>query len=328
VAAGCGGSAGAPALPPGGEGDDGGGGSFVGADAGSLAALDAHIEDNHVAVTVVVLGCAGNCATVEAVGTGGNPPYKFAWDDGSTSAVRQVCPKAGTSYHVTVTDSATGGEFARPPQSVQAPLTASVDACSDGGPAEAGGTEVGRITVPGTADIWLAGQSDGTTIKNAAYAQMDTAPTNSPVEVPVTAGSTLTFTATGSTTSSGFCTAATPDGGGCIGDVSVAGASTTGISNLAVAQDALVGVFLDGSVPSGSPPPTLQATGADTSFASLSPLLRQQFFIGDGLTGTGSGSVQRFVVPAGATRLFLGSSDGFAGNSENGGQFTVVVSTL
>jgi hypothetical protein len=29
---------------------------------------------------------------VEAVATGGQPLYTFAWDDGSTSASRQVCP--------------------------------------------------------------------------------------------------------------------------------------------------------------------------------------------------------------------------------------------
>ncbi|HEY3242752.1 MAG TPA: hypothetical protein VGM03_05305 [Phycisphaerae bacterium] len=40
------------------------------------------------------------------------------------------------------------------------------------------------------------------------------------------------------------------------------------------------------------------------------PGLRQPFFIGDGLTGTGSGAVQQFLVPDGATRLFLGTIDG------------------
>ena len=100
------------------------------------------------------------------------------------------------------------------------------------------------------------------------------------------------------------------------------------LGNLAVPQDALIGVFLDGSTPSGQPPAALDATGSNGSFAALSPLLRQIFFIGDGLTGTGSGAVQRFTVPAGATRLFLGSSDGYGGNFENTGQFTVVVSRL
>lgn len=71
----------------------------------------------------------------------------------------------------------------------------------------------------------------------------------------------------------------------------------------------LVGVFLDDSEPADPAPERLNFTGAD-NFLTLSPLLGQVFFIGDGLTGTGTGSVQQFHVPAGATRLFLGFADG------------------
>jgi hypothetical protein len=52
--------------------------------------------------------------------------------------------------------------------------------------------------------------------------------------------------------------------------------------------------------------------------------LKQPFFIGDGLTGTGTGAVQDFIVPSGATRLFLGTMDAF-GWFDNSGQFTVTV---
>jgi hypothetical protein len=48
----------------------------------------------------------------------------------------------------------------------------------------------------------------------------------------------------------------------------------------------------------------------NTSFEEISPLLKQTFFIGDGLTGSGSGNIQRFLVPNQATRLFLGFADG------------------
>lgn len=71
----------------------------------------------------------------------------------------------------------------------------------------------------------------------------------------------------------------------------------------------LVGVFLDGGVP-GTAPASLDFS-ANTAFATLNPLIGQQFFIGDGLTGTGIGAVQEFYVPTGATRLFLGFADGF-----------------
>jgi hypothetical protein len=60
----------------------------------------------------------------------------------------------------------------------------------------------------------------------------------------------------------------------------------------------------------------------------LSSLLRQVFFIGDGLSGSGTGAVQRFVAPAGATRLFLADLDGLGQNYDNSGQFVVVVSSL
>ena len=73
----------------------------------------------------------------------------------------------------------------------------------------------------------------------------------------------------------------------------------------------LVGVFLNDSEPTGSGPSALDFTN-NTSFAELAPELNQTFFIGDGLTGSGLGNIQRFLVPEQATRLFLGFADGFA----------------
>jgi hypothetical protein len=46
-----------------------------------------------------------------------------------------------------------------------------------------------------------------------------------------------------------------------------------------------------------------------TGFSTLSPLLDQAFFIGDGLTGNGTGSTQEFFVLTGAMELVLGISD-------------------
>ena len=90
---------------------------------------------------------------------------------------------------------------------------------------------------------------------------------------------------------------------------------------------ALIGVFEAATV-SGSPPPTLDFTAIGTNFTSFAPALNQLFYIGDGLTGDGSGAVQQFIVPAGATRLYLGISDapGFNGApgayNDNAGAFT------
>jgi hypothetical protein len=73
---------------------------------------------------------------VEAVGTGGNPPYSFAWNDGSTTPLRQVCPTSSAQYDVTVKDTETTGEFARAAQFARASVTADVVACP-GGPSDA-----------------------------------------------------------------------------------------------------------------------------------------------------------------------------------------------
>jgi hypothetical protein len=100
---------------------------------GGQGAFDAHIEQGQVAVKLVTLSCSGDCATVEAVGTGGYPPYTFAWDDGSTNPVRQVCPTATARYSVTVADTGAAGEFPRPAETAQASVTADVLACPDAG---------------------------------------------------------------------------------------------------------------------------------------------------------------------------------------------------
>lgn len=69
----------------------------------------------------------------------------------------------------------------------------------------------------------------------------------------------------------------------------------------------LAGVFLDDSEPMDPAPARLDCTLDD--FLVLAAELRQTFFIGDGLTGTGEGEVQSFVAPPGATRLYLGFAD-------------------
>ena len=92
----------------------------------------------------------------------------------------------------------------------------------------------------------------------------------------------------------------------------------------------LAGVFLADSEPVAPAPERLDfsSTSLGRSFTQLSPLLYQTFYIGDGLTGEGTGTVQNFIVPTGATRLFLGIVDGsyFVGGPDyydnNEGTFT------
>lgn len=75
----------------------------------------------------------------------------------------------------------------------------------------------------------------------------------------------------------------------------------------------LAGVFLSDSVPVEPAPATLDFTndGLGKSFDSLIPELAQVFFIGDGRTA--DDSLQNFFVPAGATRLVLGTIDNCGG---------------
>lgn len=93
--------------------------------------------------------------------------------------------------------------------------------------------------------------------------------------------------------------------------------STAGISGI-VHQNRrifLAGVFLDDEEPfnDGSCPDPLATPSLTYPPDDLEtfppPELGQLFFIGDGLTGVGTGSVQRFMVPPTATRLFLGFAD-------------------
>lgn len=108
-----------------------------------------------------------------------------------------------------------------------------------------------------------------------------------------------------------------------------------GVSGYAGPNGALVGMFLDNRNPRDTAPPDrldFSSGGLGTSFTTLSPALGQIFFIGDGLTGAGSGARQHFVAPAGASRLFLGIADGFnfmgepGAYDDNRGAFYVQVS--
>ena len=69
----------------------------------------------------------------------------------------------------------------------------------------------------------------------------------------------------------------------------------------------VTGVFL-GEVPPDEPPPTVNVDGHYDDHET-SPALAQLFFVGDGRTS--GGALQRFRVPTGADRLYLGIADAF-----------------
>jgi hypothetical protein len=120
-----------------------------------------------------------------------------------------------------------------------------------------------------------------------------------------------------------------PDGDPSFGFALNTIAPVHGMSNVSSQFDALLGVFLGDAQPSTNLAPTpdldFSLTGnvpGGIDYLTLAPLLQQVFFIGDGLTS--DSVMQCITVPEGATRLFLGSHDGF-GWFNNTGAFVVDV---
>jgi hypothetical protein len=182
----------------------------------------------------------------------------------------------------------------------------------------------GSVTVQSTTDIWLAGQPDGSSLSGRFGT--DTAPANSPLLLSgVTGGATFTFSASGSSSVDGSNFGG-PDGAPAYPDESGFGVGpANGIGTYKGPASALIGVFLDASTPAGTGgPASVDYTDPSvTGAAAFSPLLNQIFFIGDGLTGTGTGSTQVFTAPDGATRLFLADADSLGSSVGNVGSLAV-----
>lgn len=174
------------------------------------------------------------------------------------------------------------------------------------------------VSVPGTSDPWLAGMPDGSTASEG-----DIAPNESPVYVSgitVIPGEIITFTASGAVAHGPDFPELAPDGGTVISHT--AGAQN-GISNISAPVESLIGVFLSGSSPDqSSTTKGLDFGSYGLNFTKLSPNLKQVFFIGDGTNS--SGTKQEFIVPQGASRLYLGTMDG-GGWYNNKGSFNVDV---
>lgn len=179
--------------------------------------------------------------------------------------------------------------------------------------------------VPGTANPWLAQCPDGT-VAGAGY---DVAPNESPVELTGVSSNQMTvftFSVTGGVSHD----PGKPLSGGD-GNVSFIWSRTPGpehgIGDITAPADALIAVFVDENVSTNSPVPApLDFASAEArDFLTLSPRLRQPFFIGDGRTTDGRS--QQFIPPAGTTRLILGCMDSY-GWFNNTGSFTVRISVI
>jgi hypothetical protein len=173
------------------------------------------------------------------------------------------------------------------------------------------------VTVPGTANPYLAGMPPGTKAPDG-----DIAPRESPVfagRIP-TGAATVTFSVAGSVAHGPSWPTEPPEGSH---EMAFHSSSKHGIGGLIAPFEALLGVFLGDQRPDRSrPPKRLTYTKKLRETAEFSPLLKQVFFIGSGTTA--SGAMRRFLIPPGATRLYLGTMDEY-GWYNNIGEFTVQV---
>lgn len=152
-----------------------------------------------------------------------------------------------------------------------------------------------------------------------------------PTAINILPGTTyITFSATGSVSVNGGGNYNNADGIGSVQFENNDGiGSLSGINSPTAGY--IAGVFLGAGGPSGSAPAGLDFGGqVGTSFLSLSPLLDQVFFVGDGLmNGSNILITQKFYVPTGATQLYLGLADacGYSGPpsclTDNIGSFQV-----
>jgi hypothetical protein len=175
------------------------------------------------------------------------------------------------------------------------------------------------VYVPARADPWLAGMTNGSTARRG-----DTVPDESPVAAAATAiegGAAYTFSVSGSANHGSTLPFFSADGEDLISHYLGA---ENGIADITAPFVSLLGVFLGPNPPDqeDAPRPLDFRMPADRDYQVLAPELRQPFFIGDGLTS--SGTVQHVIAPAGATRLYLGVMDEYNW-SDNEGALTVQV---
>ena len=157
---------------------------------------------------------------------------------------------------------------------------------------------------------WLAGMPSGSSVAGTGGNTIASiAPAQSPPcvsNISIVGGAKLVFRqASGQTSYTGSGNYG-PDGNT---DWIVAQDAVNGINTTKAPLNAMVAIFLDDRVPSTY---AMSVEGdfsspASRDFSTLSPPLKQVFFVGDGLNS--AGQLQTFVVLHGATRMFIGIMD-------------------
>ena len=177
------------------------------------------------------------------------------------------------------------------------------------------------VVVPGKANLWRATQPASVT---------------TPPEVkgiPIIPETRISINATGAVTNNINNRTPTngPDGNPSWYPRNNALHPENGMASLYAPGNSVIGVFLGADSPgSTSAPQHLDFHPENNSFnginyTTLSPALKQPFFLGDGHND--AGQLQHVIVPADATRLFLGSMDSNL-YTDNAGQFKVTVTTI
>src|SRR5579862_520240 len=139
------------------------------------------------------------------------------------------------------------------------------------------------LTVPGKANPWLAGMTNGSSARRG-----DSAPDESPVpvsETTIEAGAVYTFAVSGTASHGAPNPLVSADGEDLISHYLGA---ENGIADITAPFASLIGVFLGPDQPDQRrAPQSLDFRNpADRDYLALAPALRQPFFIGDGLTSS------------------------------------------
>jgi Flp pilus assembly protein TadG len=212
-----------------------------------------------------------------------------------------------------------------------------------------GRTASGNVT--GKGNPWLAGMPDGTVSDNwqNVPGKNDVAgggagQNSSPGMIDLAAasmvgGATIMFDSVSGTTGNGSGNVQVASADGNANQIVSLGTNGTssvytsrpmhGMSNVRAPINSMIAVFLDDNAPNSTPAPAaldfMSTTQRD--YQSISPLLKQTFFIGDGRRSS-TGEVQGIVVPQGATRLFIGNMDAWQWNDNTGGYTATANSTI
>ncbi|HEX3356565.1 MAG TPA: Tad domain-containing protein [Tepidisphaeraceae bacterium] len=197
------------------------------------------------------------------------------------------------------------------------------------------------VSPPAGGNLWLAGMPSGTQSQNFRsddstvwdYAGTTATPRQSPLQLTLTSlgvapGDQLSFEGlSGTATYVPGSTANSADGDStfmvALGQTyppTVPTNGMNGMSNVRAPIGAIMAVFLDDNNPSYTSAPTDLdfSTQTQRDYSSISPKLKQVFFVGDGKKS--DGEVQNIVVPTGATRVFVGMMDAWQWN-DNVGNF-------